>query len=223
MFIVFEGIDGSGKTTQLFKLYAALDDHDVEAIWLCEPGTTVLGQAVRGLLEHTDRRLISPVTQLFLYCAARSQLVDEVLRPCLDDNVILCDRWSPSTFAYQVYGGGASLGDVFTLDTIARQNVEPDLIFYFDLSVDKALERSQARDGVDPGPDAHAFLTRVLDGYHRIAPLYGDRWHTIDATLPIDSIHQTILSTVLSVLSPKELGCCSNPSSPTSVPESPYS
>lgn len=223
MFIVFEGIDGSSKTTQLFKLSGALYTQGLEVTCLREPGTTVLGHEVRTLLERTDRRYTSPIAQVFLYCAARSQLVSEVLRPCLDDKVILCDRWSPSTFAYQVYGGYAPLGDVFTLDAIARQNVEPDLIFYLDLSVDKALERSQARDGVDPGPDTHAFLTRVLDGYHRIAPLYGDRWHTIDASLPIDSIHQTILTTVLTALSSKELGCCSNPSSPTSVPESPYS
>ncbi|NLY49493.1 MAG: dTMP kinase, partial [Firmicutes bacterium] len=163
MFITVEGIDGCGKSTQLRLLAAFLEQRGIEAVLTREPGGTKLGERVRQLLLTPTQDPMTQTAELLLYAAARAELVAKVIRPALArDKVVLCDRFSDSTVAYQVWGRGLDAAWVETVLLGATGGLKPDLTLLFDLPPELALKRSARTDRLEQ--EGVEFFTRVRNG-----------------------------------------------------------
>lgn len=188
MFIVIEGIEGSGKTTLMRGLVERLEMAGRDVLVTREPGGTAMGNAVRGIF--LDRTLtIEPLAEAFLVSAARAQHVDEAIRPALAaGRLVLCDRFTDSTLAYQGYGRGLDLAALQQLCDTAAGGLQPDITLLLDLPVDVAHtrmnERSYSLDRIE-SQDA-AFHERVRQGYLTLARSANHR--VLDATLPPDQL-----------------------------------
>ncbi len=192
-FMVLEGIDGSGKTTQLEALAAWLPTSGLmppgaELITARAPGGTALGQAVRGLVLHPpDDAEPCPVAELLLYVADTAQLVAEVIEPALAaGNWVLCDRFTSSTVAYQGYGRGHDLALIQQLNQLATSGLEPDLTLWLGLSVADAMQRRGHRCADRIEAAGGAFLDQVHEGYcqQEVHPPV----RTIEASQPQSSV-----------------------------------
>lgn len=197
-FIVFEGVEGSGKTTQLRRSQAWL----LESLWLKQlqaqgyisqlivtrqPGGTQLGQSIRQLLLHPTQASIQTIqnrAELLLYAADRAQHVEELLRPQLEQGaLILCDRYTDSTIAYQGYGRGLDLKLIHQLNQAATDSLESDLTLWFDLDAEQGLARTRLRGTTDRiEQDGLAFHRRVQQGFTELAFTNPDRIVRIDAS-----------------------------------------
>jgi dTMP kinase len=170
-FITFEGIEGSGKSTQIELLAARLRTHGVAVLVTREPGGTPVAEAIRGVLLDVRNRALQPAAELLLYAAARAQLVGETIRPALEaGTTVLCDRFADSTAAYQGYGRGAPIEAIAQLHAIAAGGLEPDRTFVLDLPVAEGLARARARGRADRiEQEPVAFHERVRAGYLELA------------------------------------------------------
>jgi dTMP kinase len=187
MFITFEGGEGSGKSTQAELLAGRLRSSGREVVVLREPGGTALGEELRKLLLHKDKP-VGPEAELLMFLAARAQLVNEVIRPTLDRGaVVICDRFSDSSLAYQGYGRGMDTASIHTLNRWATGGLEPDLTVLLDIPVDVGRHRKHADDDTFMR-EADSFHSRVREGYHFLAASAPDRWLVLDATLPQDQV-----------------------------------
>ncbi|MCS6999763.1 MAG: dTMP kinase [Bacteroidota bacterium] len=195
MFITFEGIDGSGKSTHVALVAEWLQQQGLSVRVFREPGATPLSEAIRSILLD-GRHRISPVAELFLFCAARRQLVEEALRPALArGEVVICDRYADSTIAYQGYGRMLDLAMVERVIGYAIEEVVPDVTFILDLDVNTALSRRGDRASVsaDRMEDAPvAFFERVRAGYRAIAERHPERVVLLDATQPVEVLQHHI-------------------------------
>lgn len=193
MLVSFEGIDGSGKTTQLGLLYDRLLGIAVDTVALREPGGTVLSEAIRGLLLDPAHS-VDPVAELLLFSAARAQLASERIRPALaEGKVLLLDRFYDSTTAYQGYGRGLMGVDVLDqINRVATGGLVPDLTFYFDVDVETAYARraSDLNDRMERS--GKEFFRRVREGYLALAALHPQRFVTLDASQPLERIHAAV-------------------------------
>jgi len=183
MFIVFEGCDGSGKTTQCRTLFRRLQRQGFPVLLAREPGGTPLGEAVRRWLKAPGS--LAPLAELLLFTAARAQLVSQVIRPALGEGVtVICDRFTPSTVAYQGYGRGLDLALIHQLNRLATDGLVPDLTVLLDLHPEVRLARkgSTIGDRFDTAP--LEFHVRVRQGYLAQAREQPDRWLVLDATQP---------------------------------------
>ena len=173
-FIVFEGGDGSGKSTQAYSLLRRLQRRKVKVLRTHEPGGTPLGQSIRRLLKRGPP--MPPISELMLFEAARTQLVDRVIRPFLNDGgVVIADRFTSSTTAYQGYGRGLDLELIERLNREATGGLEPDLTVLLDLPVETALARKDS--GVDVFDDAPLnFHRKVRHGYSALAKANPGAW-----------------------------------------------
>jgi dTMP kinase len=190
-FIVFEGGEGSGKSTQA-KLLAEAIDADLTR----EPGGTKLAEEIRELLLHADVLDLSPRTELLLMVAARAQHVAERITPTLTSGRhVVCDRFSGSTLAYQGYGRGLPLEDVVVACEIATEGVIPDLNILLDLPPELATSRrGGAPDRIEAaGTDFHA---RVAEGFRAIAAADPSRWAVVDALGPVDEVSARVQAVV---------------------------
>ncbi len=203
VFVTFEGIEGCGKSTQCTRLAAALRARGHPVTTTREPGGTPAGQRIRRLLTDPTAPPISPVTELMLYLADRAQHVRDVIRPALaDGHVVLCDRFSDSTLAYQGYGRAGDLDRVRALDAVARDGCRPDLTFLFDCDVEVGLERAQRRSAGPARDDRferepHAFHQRVRSGFLELARCEPSRIVILDAREPADAVAAHVLATTL--------------------------
>jgi dTMP kinase len=194
-FVTFEGIEGSGKSTQLGHLATHLRATGHDVVETREPGGTPAGLALRRLLLGPEAVPLEPLAELHIYCADRAQHVAAVIRPALDaGRIVLCDRFSDSTIAYQGYGRGIELDTVVDLDRHARDGLQPGLTFLLDLPVSEGLARAHARrGGGDRFEDAPvAFHERIREGFRVLAVAEPERFHVVDATAPVDRIRQHI-------------------------------
>ena len=199
LFVTFEGIEGSGKSTHLRHLGARLRDGGHAVVETREPGDTAAGAAIRRLLLGTGNAALTPVTELFLYCADRSQHVQDVVRPALDaSRIVLCDRFSDSTIAYQGYGRGLDLDAVRSLDALARGGVWPALTFLFDCPVDEGLARARGRSGSADRfeREAPAFHERIRAGFLALAAAEPGRFRVLDARAPIERVQARVIAEV---------------------------
>ena len=197
-FITFEGGDGSGKTTQLKALDGYLTERGKSCIATREPGGTSLGNLIRQVLLEVGKQPITSPTELFLYLADRAQHIREVIIPAIEQgNVVLCDRHTDSTLAYQGYGRGIDLGLLRSLNDIASQGIKPDLTFLFDCPVEIGLSRtaqrqSQAITGVGREDrferEKVEFHERVREGFLELARAEPHRFRIIDAARSVDEI-----------------------------------
>jgi len=209
IFITIEGLDGCGKSTQLEKLAAVLraDAHDVLATR--EPGGTPLGDRIRGVLLDSATTGLSPWAEMALMFASRAQHLHEVILPALEKGrIVLCDRFTDSTEAYQ--GGGRKLGSdaVLTLHRVLCGNIQPDLTILMDTnpaaSVARARRRNRARLATDSGEgdenrferESRAFFERVHNAYLAIARREDHRFFVVDARRPAEIVHPEIVAAV---------------------------
>jgi len=190
MFITFEGLDGSGKTTQVQRLASWLRTQGQEVLQLREPGGTRIGDAVRIILHDHIHTNMNPRAELLLYCASRAQLIVEQVQPHLKEGgVVLSDRFADSTLAYQGYGRGLDMNLLHTLLDFATQGVKPDLTLYFDVDPERALQRRMASGEVTRlDAEKMEFHLRVRDGYQKLIALEPQRWHIIDANVSQDQV-----------------------------------
>ena len=198
-FIVFEGGDGSGKTTQVRALFRRLQSQGFPALLTHEPGGTPLGESIRRWLK--TRRDLSPLSELFLFAAARAQLVQGVVGPALRDGItVVCDRYTASTVAYQGYGRGLDLGLIEQVNRAATGGLSPDLIVLLDLPSELAVARKgkTVRDGFDAAP--LEFHGKVREAYLSQAAQDPGRWLVLDATRPSEELTGDIWNKVQPLL-----------------------
>ena len=198
VFITIEGIEGSGKTTQVRLLAERLERAGRAVQTTREPGGTPLGERLRELLLH-DRTPMSALAELFLLLADRAEHVAGTIRPALArGEVVLCDRFSDSTLAYQAYGRGLRVELVRVADAGARDGLLPDLTFVLDCPVDVGLARTRKRRGGSEadrfeGEDV-AFHERVRSGFLELAGADRSRIQVIDGMLPVDDVRDRIFA-----------------------------
>ncbi len=193
--IVFEGVEGAGKSTHLQRTAAALRARGWAVVETAEPGGTAVGQRIRALLMDNTSVAPAPWTELFLYLADRAEHVATCVGPALArGELVLCDRFSPSTLAYQGYGRGLDLRLVRQLDEIARQGVQPDLVILLDCPVEVGLERAGRDDRFHR--ESVAFHEKVRAGFLALAREAPNRFVVIDTCAPLEGVHDQILAAV---------------------------
>ncbi len=189
MFITFEGIDGSGKSTQLQRLAAALEGQGFPVLCTRDPGGTELGREIRHILLHRPG-YVSPQCELFLFMADRAQHVDELIRPALaEGKIVLCDRFIDSTVAYQGGGRGLPIEDIHQLNAMATGGLKPDKTLLFDAPVDILLRRAKNRSDADRLEQEDIdFYERIRSQYLALAQAEPHRFLIVNAAQPIDAI-----------------------------------
>lgn len=203
MFIVLEGGEGCGKSTQARALHRHLLGDGRGAVLTREPGGTSLGERVRRHLKRPVQTPISPLAELFLIAAARAQLVNEVISPALRaGRTIVCDRFTPSTLAYQGYGRGIDLDTLRAVNGAATGGLSPDLIVLLDVPVEAGLGRKKARERDRFESESLAFHARVRRGYLEMARADQERWLVVDARLPRKAIQARIWERVSALPGP---------------------
>lgn len=192
MFITFEGIDGSGKSTQIDLLKGHLAESGERVEVFREPGGTELSEKVRSLLLDPGSR-IDPVTELLLFSAARSQLMSEKVLPLLEEGAfVILDRFYDSTTAYQGFGRESlPLEEIARINRAASHHRAPDLTFYLSISLEEARRRTEGRQQDRMEQAGDAFYRKVIAGFDELA-LREERFRRLDATLPADELHQRI-------------------------------
>ena len=209
-FITFEGLDGCGKSTQAEKLAAALRARGLSVTVTREPGGTPTGEKMRQLLLDTNTGTLAPMAELALMFAARAQHIQEVIGPGLGDGkIVLCDRFTDSTEAYQ--GGGRKLGKepVLALHRILCGNLQPDLTIFMDSDVATSVARARRRNEVHAKgnkqkahdenrfeQESKAFFERVHQAYLAIAQREKDRVAVVDARGTAEETHREIMEVV---------------------------
>ena len=202
-FIVFEGGDGSGKSTQARSLSRRLRNRGIKVLRTREPGGTPLGQSLRRLLKSGDP--MAPISELMLFEAARAQLVQQVIRPFLDQGgVVIADRFTSSTVAYQGYGRGLDRELIERLNREATGGLEPDLTVLLDLPVKKALARKEGENaGVngDKFDDAPVdFHRKIRRGYRALAASDPEGWLVLDGERPPEELSRVVWAKVQTIL-----------------------
>ena len=195
LFITFEGADGCGKTTQIKLLDEYLRAKGYQTLLTREPGSKGLGEKLREILLNYDGD-VSPVAESFLFLADRAQHVDCIIKPALDKGIIvLCDRHTDSTLAYQGYGRGLDLEEIRKLNKIATSGLTPDLTIVFDVDI----ETSQARVGAEKDRMESAgieFFQRVRNGFLEIAKQEPARVKVINSADSIENVHKRVVELV---------------------------
>ncbi len=196
VFIVFEGIDGSGKSTQIHALQERLRGYGITALIVREPGGTPVGEQIRQILLERD---MEPMTELLLYEASRSELVRTVLRPALaQGRVVLADRFAMASLAYQSYGRGLDFTLVQRFNTIATDGIEPSLTIILDVPVEVAFaRRRRACDRLERA--GREFHERVREGYRQLARQM-PRSLLLDGTLSAAKLAEQIWEAVFPLL-----------------------
>lgn len=195
LFITFEGGDGCGKTTQIKLIDEYLRNKGYKTLLTREPGSKGLGVKLREILLNYDGE-VSPTCESFLFLADRAQHVDCIIKPALEEGtIVLCDRHTDSTVAYQGYGRGLDLEQIYKLNNIATSGLKPDLTVVLDVDV----ETSQARVGKEKDRMESAgveFFERVRKGFLEIAKREPSRVKVIDSTQSIEDIHKQVVELI---------------------------
>ncbi|KPL77657.1 thymidylate kinase [Ornatilinea apprima] len=195
MFITLEGPDGSGKSSQIEPLAEYLRQQGFSVITTREPGGTSISNQVRDVLKSMENKSMHPRTEILLFCAARAQLVEEVICPALEKGmIVLSDRYADSTLAYQGYGHGYDLDFLRSLLNFATGGLWPDLTLYLDVDAETGLNRRKSGGGEWNRLDdyALAFHRRVRQGYVELAAQQPQRWVTVDAGQPMQVVQQEL-------------------------------
>ena len=206
MFITFEGIEGSGKSTQVPKIADYLRAKGRDIVTTREPGGTTVGDRLRQILLAPSTK-IDAVTELLMYAASRRQHVMEVIRPALERGaMVLCDRYTDSTLAYQGFGRELNLDDLRMLNQLATGGTSPSLTLLYDLSEEEGLARAQSRNVADGNREGRfeaeelRFHRRVREGYLSLVDAEPERWVKIDARGTVDEVFARTLDVLESRL-----------------------
>ena len=192
LFITFEGADGCGKTTQLNLLREYLQNNNFDVLVTREPGAKGLGEKLRDILLNYDGE-VSNRCESFLFLADRAQHIDTIVKPAIEKGqIVLCDRHTDSTVAYQGYGRGIDIDQINKLNNIATDGLKPDLTFVFDIDIETSMSRVGAeKDRMESA--GNEFFNRVRNGYPQIAKNEPQRGKVIDATKSIDKVFESVL------------------------------
>lgn len=199
MLITLEGPDGSGKSSQIGPLAEFLSQQGYRVVTTREPGGTAISDQVRTILACMDNKAMYPRTETLLFCSARAQLVDEVIRPALArGDIVLSDRYADSTLAYQGYGHGNDLNVLRQLLNFATGSLWPDFTLLLDLEAEEGLKRRRTGGGEWNRLDDYelAFHQRVRQGYLEMAAREPERWQVINANAPLDVVQQALRQAV---------------------------
>lgn len=205
MFLTFEGIEGTGKSTQIRMLVQYLEQRGREHLVTLEPGGSRIGRELRRMLLHLESRDITPETELFLYLADRAQHVAQVIRPALArGKVVISDRFADSTVVYQGYGRGLEPRLLHQLNEVAVAGCWPEVTILLDLEPETGLNRAMARNlregkAVEEGrfeAESLEFHRRVREGYLTWASLHQGRIHVVDAAPGPDEVFEAVRAIV---------------------------
>jgi dTMP kinase len=195
MFITLEGPEGSGKTSHMNPLAEYLRQRGYDVIATREPGGTAISDQIRAVLTRMENKGMNPRTEILLFCAARAQLVDEIIRPNLERGcVVLSDRYADSTLAYQGYGHQVDREFLRRLLNFATGGLWPDLTVLLDIESSVGLHRKRAAGGEWNRLDDYelAFHQRVRSGYHEMVLNEPGRWQVVDASRSYDEVQSAL-------------------------------
>ena len=199
-FITFEGIDGSGKSTQLAMLAAELRGRGHDVVTSREPGGTPLGEALRAAFLETTGP-VAPMAELLAFAADRAQHVEHLIKPEVAvGKIVISDRYADATFAYQGAGRGFTEDQVNSVIALATGGLKPDLTLFFDITPEEAIRRMSRRPDAKRNrmdDETSEFYTRVREAYLGIAEQEPERFIVVEASRAIDDIHRTVMETVL--------------------------
>ena len=207
-FITFEGVEGCGKTTQIKLLGEHLESRGYHVVLTREPGGCPIADKIRSILLDAGNSGMTPLAELLLYAAARAQHVSEVVLPAINSgSIVLCDRFTDATIAYQSTGRGIDLKTVETLNLLACQSVKPDMTILIDCDAATGVKRARQRIESASGPreerfelESIEFHHRVREGYLAIARREPDRFLLIDGSGSIESVSAAINARVTNQL-----------------------
>jgi dTMP kinase len=200
-FVTFEGIEGSGKTTQIERVEAWLTGCGISLLVTAEPGGTPLGRKIREILLNQGPCSIGAEAELLLFAAARAQHVREAILPALDEGKwVLCDRFTDATLAYQGFGRGIDAGFLHTLNAFSALSLTPDMTILFDIPVPIGLSRAGKRAaGVRPEAaedrfekENQEFHERIRGGYLALAAREPGRFRIVDGAADIEAVHNQV-------------------------------
>lgn len=202
VFISFEGIEGTGKTTQARLLSERLLSGGYDVILTLEPGGTAIGSRIREILLLPEHKEMSYMTELLLYNAARAQHLTEKILPSINDGrVVITDRFTDSTVAYQGYARGIDLSLINAIDKMATGGIRPDLTILFDLDVEAGLKRNRGVNKVDRLElEDVEFHRRVRDGFLEIAGNEPERFRIVDASKTPEEVSGKVWEIVSAVI-----------------------
>ncbi len=216
LFITFEGIEGCGKTTQIQKIATALRQQHQNVVMTREPGGCDIANQIRSILLDSANAKITAETELLLYAAARAQHVADIIKPALQQGkIVLCDRFTDATIAYQGYGRKLDLATIEQLNNYACQGVHPDLTLLLDLPVETGLNRARSRNAhnitqknsIDEDrfeQENFSFHQRVRDAYLQLSGEQADRIQVIDATGDVDVVFKRLINAVMVLNNPSQ-------------------
>ena len=195
LFITFEGADGCGKTTQLNLLKEYLENNSYEVVLTREPGGKGLGEKVREILLNYDGE-VSNRCESFLFLADRAQNIDIIVTPAIEQGkIVLCDRHTDSSVAYQGYGRGLDINQINTLNNLATNNKKPDLTLVFDVDIETSMQRvGNEKDRMESA--GKEFFNRVRNGYLELAKQEPERIKVIDSTKSISEVQKDVLEII---------------------------
>lgn len=202
MLITFEGVEGSGKTTQVELLSEYLRGKGYNVLKTREPGGTALGEALRRILLQKDLKVL-PLAEVLIFMSVRAQHMEEVIMPALARGaVVLCDRFADATHVYQGYGRGVDFGIISTLNRLVTKGVTPNLTVLLDCEVATGLERKLAKDGGHDRfeEEAVAFHDRIRQGYLKLAEEEPKRFFVVNGRKGVEAIHETVRERVKKLL-----------------------
>ena len=198
-FITFEGADGCGKTTQLKLLSQYLSSKGFDVLLTREPGAKGLGEKLRQILLNYDGE-VSDRCESFLFLADRAQHIDKIIKPALDEGkIILCDRHTDSTVAYQGYGRGLNIEQINYLNNLATNGIKPNLTIVFDVDIETSMQRvGDEKDRMENS--GSEFFNKVRQGYLEIAKQDPQRVKVVNSKAPIEEIHTQVTALIENLL-----------------------
>jgi len=205
MLITFEGIEGSGKTTQLEYIVEYLVKKGIKSVITKEPGGTKIGENIRSILLDPKNGLIDPLTELLLYCADRAQHIKQFILPMMNEGkIVLCDRFHDSTIVYQGFARGLDADLIKQLNALILGNLRPDKTFLLDLPPEVGLRRAWSQINHGNRPDTETrfekesmnFHQKIRDGYLKLSKSEPERFVIIDASGDVATVKEQILKEI---------------------------
>ena len=189
-FITFEGVEGSGKSTQVGKLASKLREEKYSIEVVREPGGTRIGESIRHITHDRENVDLTAVSEVYLMAASRAQLVREIIRPALDSRrIVIADRFIDSSLAYQGYGRNLGEEVVTAINKLALDGVFPDMTVFLDITPDEGLARRNGSEKIDRlDLQQKEFYERVYQGYKKMAEKYKERYMVVDGTKGIEEV-----------------------------------
>ena len=199
LFITFEGADGCGKTTQLKLLKDYLTAKGYAVILTREPGGKGLGEKIREILLNYDGK-VADRCESFLFLADRAQNIETIVKPAIESGkIVLCDRHTDSSVAYQGYGRGLDIEQIKMLNNLATGGKQPDLTLVFDVDIETSMQRvGNEKDRMESS--GKEFFNRVRNGYLEMAKQEPERLKILDSTKSIDKVHKRVIEIILPYL-----------------------